>query len=358
MPMRPQSKDFLVRLLNVPGPTNFETPVQRIWRKNVEPHADRLEIDTYGNNTAILEGSQKLSVMIVGHADEIGLIVKRIDSSGMLWFGTIGGIDPTILAGSRVRVLAKRGEVPGVIGFPAIHLTPRGEQPKIPKIGDLSIDIGAKSKREAERLLAVGDPVIFGEDFREMAGGFASHRAFDNRVGCYIVAEVMRELRANRRRKAAATVYGVSSVQEETGVWGAGLVAYRYMPTVAVAVDVTHDTSTPGVSKTTLPDVVCGKGPVLSRGIRNNRMLVDQLEAAARSAKVPYQVEIDEGHTGTDADAISNRKTGIPVATLSIACRYMHTPCEVIHLGDLTRAVALLTRFVQNLSEKMSFIPR
>jgi endoglucanase len=356
--MRPQSKEFLVRLLNVPGPTNFETPVQREWRKYTEAFADRVEIDTYGNNTAIVEGSERLSVMIVGHADEIGLIVKRIDASGMLWFGAIGGIDPAVLAGSRVRVLSKRGEVPGVIGFPAIHLTPRGDPPKIPKLGDLSIDIGAKSKREAERLVAVGDPAIIGEDFREMAGGFASHRAFDNRVGCFVVAEVLRELSANRRKRPAATIYGVSSVQEETGVWGAGLAAHRYMPTVGIAVDVTHDTSTPGISKTTLPDVICGKGPVLARGIRTNRIVVELLEQAARAAKIPYQVEIDEGNTWTDADAISVRQTGIPVATVSIACRYMHTPCEVIHLDDLTGAVAVLTRFVQNLTSKVSFIPR
>lgn len=356
--MRPQSKDFLVRLLNVPGPTNFETPVQRVWRKYAEPFADRIEIDTYGNNTAIVQGSDRLSVMIVGHADEIGLIIRRIDSQGMLWFGPIGGVDATILAGTRVRVLTKKGEVLGVIGFPAIHLTPRGEAPKIPKLGDLSIDIGANTKREAEKLVSVGDPAVFGENFQEMSGGFASHRSFDNRVGCFVVAEVLRELRANRGKRPAATVYGVSSVQEETGVWGAGLVAHRYMPTVGIAVDVTHDTSTPGISKTTLPDVTCGKGPVLARGIRNNRMVGDLLEKAARAAKVPYQIEIDEGHTWTDADAISVRQTGIPVATVAIACRYMHTPCEVIHLDDLSRTVALLTRFVQNLSPKVSFIPR
>jgi len=358
--MRPQSRDFLVRLLNVPGPTNFETPVQRVWRKYAEPFADRIEIDAYGNNTAIVEGSSSLSVMLVGHSDEIGLIIRRIDAQGMLWFGPIGGVDATILAGTRVRILSRKGEVPGVIGFPAIHLTPRGEIPKTPKLGDLSIDIGANTKRDAEKLVSVGDPAIFGEDFRELNGGFASHRSFDNRVGCFVVAEVLRELRANRtrRKRPAATIYGVSSVQEETGVWGAGLVAHRYMPTVGIAIDVTHDTSTPGISKTTLPDVVCGKGPVLARGIRNNRMVGDLLEEAGRAAKVPYQIEIDEGHTGTDADAISVRQTGIVVGTVSIACRYMHTPCEVIHLEDLTRTVALLTRFVQNLSPKVSFIPR
>jgi endoglucanase len=295
--------------------------------------------------------------MIAGHADEIGLIVKRIDSQGMIWFGSIGGIDPTVLPGTRVRVLAKGGEVFGLIGAPAIHLLPRGESPKPPKLADLCIDIGATSKREAESLVSVGDPAIFGEDFREMANGFASHRVFDNRVGCWVAAEVLREGGAVRRRKGRPTLYAVSSVQEETGVWGAGLVAYRYMPTVGIAVDVTHDTSTPGLSKS-LPEVACGKGPVISRGIRSNRILVDLLERAARAARVPYQIEIDEGSTWTDADAISNKRTGIPVATVSIPCRYMHTPNEVIHLSDLEKAVKLLARFVRDLPEKTSFVPR
>lgn len=357
--MRAPSKDFLVRILNVPGPTNFETPVQRIWRKYAEPFADRVEVDTYGNHTAVLDGGGKNSVMLVGHADEIGLIVRRVDPAGMLWFGQIGGIDPAVLVGTRVRVLAKKGEVVGVVGFPAIHLLPRGETSKTPKIADLCIDIGATSKSHAEKHVAVGDPVIFGEDFREMLGGFASHRAFDNRVGCWVVAETLRELSASRRAKAKRpTLYAVSSVQEETGVWGAGLVAYRYKPTVAIAIDVTHDTSTPGVSKTALPDIVCGKGPVLSRGIRNSRILFDRLEKAAKSSRVSFQVEIDEGHTWTDADPISRAGVGIPVATVSVACRYMHTPCEVIRLDDLEKTVKLLARFVEELDDAANFIPR
>lgn len=356
--MRASSKSFLVRLLNVPGPTNFETAVQRVWREGVEPHADRVEIDSYGNNTAILEGSAKVSIMLAGHADEVGLIVRRIDSSGMLWFGQIGGVDPAVIVGTRVRVLAKKGEVFGVVGFPAIHLLPRGEPSKPPKLHDLCIDVGAKSKRDAERHVSVGDPVVFGEDFRELLGGFASHRAFDNRVGCWVAAEVIRELRAAKRRKGRPTVYAVSSVQEETGVWGAGLVAYRYMPALGIAIDVTHDTTTPGVSRTALADVSCGKGPVLSRGIRNSRVAVDHLEKAAKSARVPYQTEIDEGHTWTDADAMSKSRTGVPVATVSVACRYMHTPCEVIHLDDLEKTVKLLTRFIESVDDETSFVPR
>ena len=354
--MRKDSREFLVRLLNEPAPSNFEAPAQRIWRKYVEPHCDRVEVDVYGNHTAILEGPDDASVMVVGHSDEIGLIVRRIDEGGMLWFGKIGGVDPAVLAASRVRVLTKKGPIPGVIGLPAIHLLPPGETSKKPKLTDLCIDVGAKNKKEAEKIVSVGDPVVFGEDFQELHGGFASHRAFDNRMGCYVVAEMMRILKRARGRKA--TVYGVSSVQEETGVWGAGLVADRYLPTLAVAVDVTHDTSTPGISKTAEPELVCGGGPVLTRGIRSSRILADLLEKTARAAKIPFQIQIDEGSTGTDADPISNRRTGIPVTSVGVACRYMHTPCEVIHLDDLTKTADLLAKFVLKVSSRLNLIPR
>jgi len=353
--MRQESKDFLVRLLDEPSPSNFEAKAQRIWRGYVEPFVNRVEVDVYGNHTAILEGKSDVSVMIVGHSDEIGLIIKRVDDDGQLRFGKIGGVDPAVLAGTRVRILTAKGLVPGVVGLPAIHLLPKGETSKAPKLEDLTIDIGAKNKRDALRLVSIGDPAIFGEDFRELANGFASHRAFDNRMGCWVVAEALRI--ASRARGRRATVYGVSSVQEETGVWGAGLVADRYMPTLAVAVDVCHDTSTPGIGKGFV-DVRCGKGPVITKGIRTSRRVFDLLETAAKSAKVTVQVDIDEGHTWTDADPISARRTGVPVQCLSVPCRYMHTPCEVIHLDDLEKAAALLGHFVSTLPARVNLAPK
>jgi endoglucanase len=168
------------------------------------------------------------------------------------------------------------------------------------------------------------------------------------------VAETLRLL---GKKKPPVTVYGVSAVQEETGVWGSGLFAERYGPTLAIAVDVTHDTSTPGISKTSFVDVSCGKGPVIGRGVRVNRRVSELLEKAGKAARIPCQLEVDEGHTWTDADAMSARRTGIPVGTLSVPCRYMHTPCEVIHLGDLEKAAALLARFVGQLSGRTRLAP-
>ncbi|MEZ5065637.1 MAG: M20/M25/M40 family metallo-hydrolase [bacterium] len=346
--MRKDAREFLIRLLNEPAPSNFETPAQKIWRERVESTVDRVEADVYGNHVAIREGSENVSVAIVGHSDEVGLIVRRIEDSGMLRFGKIGGIDPAVLPGTRVRVLTKRGVVPGVIGAPAVHLIPPSESKK-PKLSDLCIDIGAKDGATARKIVEIGDPAVFGEDFADLADDFACHRAFDNRMGCWVVAEMLRLL---PRKKLRATVYGVSSVQEETGVWGAGLFADRYQPTLAIAVDVTHDTNTPGVPSDAHPDITCGKGPVIGRGVRVNRKISDLLAAAAKTAKIPVQFEIDEGATGTDADPISARRTGIPVGTVSVACRYMHTPCEVIHLGDLEQAAKLIAQFVEGISAK------
>jgi endoglucanase len=353
--MRAEAKSFLIRLLDEPAPSNFEAAAQRIWRKYVEPVADKIEVDVFGNHTAILDGPDAISVMMVGHSDEIGLIVKRVDENGHLSFGKIGGVDPAVLAGTRVRILNAAGSVPGVIGIPAIHLLPRGETSKTPKLEDLAIDIGAKDKKDALKRVAIGDPVVFGEDFRELANDFASHRAFDNRMGCWVVAEALRRVASARGRRAK--VYGVSSVQEETGVWGAGLVADRYLPTLAVAVDVTHDTSTPGIGKGH-HDIRCGRGPVITRGVRASRKIFELLESAAKGGKIPYQVDTDEGQTGTDADPISGRRTGIPVNVIGVPCRYMHTPCEVIHLGDLENAAKLLAAFVMRLSDRVDLVPR
>ena len=151
--MRKESRDFLVRLLDEPAPSNFEAPAQRIWRDYVKPYCDRIETDVYGNHVAVLSGSESLSIMVVGHADEIGLIVRRIDDDGMLWFGRIGGVDPAILAGTRVRVLTRKGVVPGVIGMPAIHLLQPGKSPKKPKIQVLDTTIDEQKEKKLMHLM-------------------------------------------------------------------------------------------------------------------------------------------------------------------------------------------------------------
>ena len=334
------ARRFLEELLATPGPSGFEGPVQDIWRSYVGRVA-KVSRDVHGNQTAAVKGRSERKLLVVGHADEVGLIVQYIDDEGLIFVRAIGGVDASILPSQRVTIVTADGHVRGVVGKRAFHLRDREAEEKSPKIDDLYIDIGATSRAEATESIQIGDPVIFGGSFEPLRGPFATARNFDNRMGCFVVAEALRAL-AGKRRKPGFSIVGVSSVQEETGLWGAGTIAHRLAPDAAIAVDVTHETHHPGVKRQKHGDVRFGKGPVLTRGVRTCKPLFEAIRAAAKTAKIAHQVETDQGHTHTDADPISARLTGVPVAVLSVPLRYMHTSCEVIHLGDLDHAVELV----------------
>lgn len=353
--MEEASKNFLRELLNVPGPSGYEQRVQDVWRKYVGGFCSDIRTDVHNNVVATLKGSEDFSVMVVGHADEIGMVVINIDDSGYIYFNRIGGVDPSILPSQRVRVLSKSGPVRGVIGKKAAHLLDAGDD-KLPKIYDLWIDIGAKDKADAQSKVRIGDPIVFGEDFEEMQNGYAVARDFDNRVGCYIAAETLRALGTVQGLKA--TMYAVSSAQEETGVWGAGPIAYALKPSLGIALDVTHATDYPGLSKNRFGDVQLGKGPVISRGVKTSQIVFDLLTETAQQHSIPYQVEVEVGRTGTDADVMADRGPGIAVTVVSIPNRYMHTSTELIHLDDLDNCVRLLVEFIQTLDGKTDLIPR
>jgi putative aminopeptidase FrvX len=349
------SKNFLRELLNTPGPSGYEQRVQDVWRKYVGSFCSDIRTDVHNNVVATLKGSDDFSVMVVGHADEIGMVVINIDDSGYIYFNRIGGVDPSILPSQRVRVLSKSGPVRGVIGKKAAHLLDAGDD-KLPKIYDLWIDIGAKDKADAQSKVRIGDPIVFGEDFEEMQNGYAVARDFDNRVGCYIAAETLRAL--GKVQGLKATMYAVSSAQEETGVWGAGPIAYALKPSLGIALDVTHATDYPGLSKNRFGDVQLGKGPVISRGVKTSEIVFDRLTETAQQHAIPYQVEVEVGRTGTDADVMADRGPGIAVTVVSIPNRYMHTSTELIHLDDLDNCVRLLVEFIQTLDGKTDLIPR
>lgn len=353
--MDTKAKAFLRQLLDVPGPSGYEQRVQSVWRDYVGGFCADLRTDVHNNVVATRKGSEDFSVMVVGHADEIGMAVIHIDDSGYLYFQRIGGVDPTILPSQRVGVLTREGLVRGVIGKKPAHLLDE-EDRKPPKIHELWIDIGAKDRADAQRRVRVGDPVVFGESFEELQNGLAVARDFDNRVGCWVAAETLRALSAVGGLKP--TVYAVSSAQEETGVWGAGPIAYALKPSLGIAIDVTHATDYPALSKTRYGDVQLGKGPVISRGVKTSEIVYDALEAAATANQIPFQVELEVGRTGTDADVMADRGAGIPVAVVSIPNRYMHTSTEMIHLDDLDNCVRLLAAYIQTLDAKTDLIPR
>jgi endoglucanase len=354
--MTPQQEQFLQQLIEMPGVSNYEENVQSLWKQSLQGVADRFDTTPHGNVIATLDGTEDISVLIVGHSDEIGLIIRYISGDGFLYVSRVGGVDPAILPSHRVRIFSSKLGKPilGVVGRTAPHQMKDDAGGKKITYSDVWIDIGAKNKEEAESLVAIGDVAIYGEGYERLHGTRATARCFDNRIGIYIAAEVMKNVKA-RRSELKATLHSVSSVQEETGVWGAGQAGYHVNPTLAIALDVTPSTDSPGISKELWGQVDVSKGAVISRGIRNNRKISDMMIRVADEKKIPYQIEVDNGHTSTDADPISQQRSGIPINVLSPATRYLHSSVEVLDLDDLDHCINLLTEFVLALRGGMDF---
>lgn len=355
--MTHEQEQFLQALIECPGPSNYEENVQKLWRDQISSHVDDIQVDVHGNNIATIKGSGSVSVLIVGHADEIGLIVKYISDTGFVYVAPVGGVEPGILPSHRVRILSSRTNsvIPGVVGRTSVHLKEKGDEGKM-KFTNVYIDIGAKNKEEADKLVAIGDVVIYGEDYQKLHGTRATARCFDNRIGIYIVAETMKNIAA-KKSELKATVYGVSSIQEETGLWAAGHAAYRTDPTMAIAVDVMPCTDTPGISKEMHGDTKVSGGAVIDKGIRINRKLSSRLINVAEAKSIPFQISIENGHTHTDADPISSIKGGIPIAVVSAPTRYLHSAIEVLDLTDLDHCVTLLTEFILSLDDSIELRP-
>ncbi len=341
--MKDSQKQFLVKLLNEPSPSGYEEPVQKIWNAEVSKFCKDITKDPHGNLTAALNPGNDKSILIVGHSDEIGLIVNYINDEGFIYVRSVGGVEAGILASHRVRILTQKGIIPGVVGKTSVHLQAEDDK-KTLKLHDIYIDIGAKNRKDAEKYVAPGDPVIFGEDFTQLIDDRATARCWDNRVGIYVVAEVLRNLSGVKSLKK--TVYGVSSVQEETGVWGAGRIGYSLKPTLAIAIDVMPSSDSPGVLKEKHGDTKVGNGPVITRGVRTNNSVSSNLINTAVKKKIPYQIEVDSGHTFTDADPISQVRGGIPIGVVSLATRYLHSAVEVLSLTDIDKTIELLTQFI------------
>jgi putative aminopeptidase FrvX len=355
--MRPQSLTFLRRLLDTPGPSGFEAPPARVWREEAESLADEVRIDNSGNSIAVLGPDRSPRVMLAGHIDEIGLMIVHVDDDGFLSFSTIGGWDPQVLVGQRVRILSKRGPVDGVIGKRAIHLIKSEERDRATKVTDLWIDIGAKKKRDAVARVRVGDPGVLAADALELPGGRMAARSIDNRIGAFVVLEALRLL---RRRTPKAGCYAVATTQEEIAWAGGGAKtsAVSIDPTVAFVVDVTHATDHPQVDKKQHGDVVLGGGPVLSRGSAVNPIVFELLVETAERERIPYQLHAAPRDTGTDADAIYTAQRGIPTGLVSVPNRYMHSPNEMVDLKDLDRAARLLAAVTRRITGVTDFTPR
>ncbi|WP_284014197.1 M20/M25/M40 family metallo-hydrolase [Halobaculum litoreum] len=336
--MDTERRAFLDELLTTPSPSGFETDGQRVWVEYVRAFADEVTTDAYGNAVAVHEGGgDGPEIAFAGHADEIGFMVRRITDEGFLRLTRVGGADRTVSKGQHVTVHAADGPVQGVIGQTAIHLRDPSDD-EVEDVAEQFVDVGASDEGEARELVEVGDPVTFSSTVHDLHGTRLTARGMDNRVGTWAAAEGLRRAVA---ADVDATVYAVSTVQEEVGLNGAEMVGFDLDPDVAVAVDVTHATDNPDVNAESRGPVELGGGPVVARGSANHPTVVDLARAAADGAGIDYQLQAAGIRTGTDADAFFTSRGGTPALNVGIPNRYMHTPVEVVDTADLVAVADL-----------------
>jgi putative aminopeptidase FrvX len=357
--MTPESLAFLKSLLDTPGPSSFETAPARAWRREAESIADEVRADVAGNSYATINPDGRPRVMLAGHVDEIGVMVTHIDDDGFISFDTIGGWDPQVFVGQRVKLLGRGGPVTGVVGKKAIHIMDKDDREKVSKVESLWIDVGATSRGEAEGQLRIGDPGVLATGLVEFPNGRLVSRSIDNRIGAFVVLEAVRLL-ARDPARPAVSVTAVATTREEIAATGGGArsSAVSLEPDVAIVVDVTHATDYPGVDKRRHGDYRLGGGPVLSRGASVSEVVFELLASAAEAEGIPYAIEAASRDTRTDAEAIFNAHRGIATALVSVPNRYMHSPNEMIALEDLDRTAGLLAAFARRLTTETDFVPR
>lgn len=353
--MRKESHKFLKSLQETPSPSGFEQPVQRIVRDRMKPFADTIETDVHGNVIVGLNPKGSPRVMLAGHADQIALMVNYVDDKGFIFFVAIGGIDPSVLPGSRVVIHTQHGPVEGIIGRKPVHVMKPEERGAKIELRELWIDIGSKSKKETERVVRVGDPVTFRLEMVHLGDDLMTSPAFDNKCGVWVVMEALR-LCAGKSLKCA--LFAVSTVQEEIGLRGARTSGYGIDPQVAIAVDVTHGTDYPDIDKRANGDIRLGAGPVIARGANINPILEDKLVKTAKAKRLSYQLAAEPGATPTDANVLQLTRSGVATALVSIPNRYMHTQVEVVSRSDLAVTAKLLSETVATISRRTSFIPK
>ena len=340
----------LMRELSLaPGVSGSEEEIAKIIERELKDVADTIERDSMGNIIATKKGEKKApKVMLASHMDEIGLMVRYIDDKGFIQFSTIGGINDQMLMNQTVTIHSSVGEdIVGVIGSKPPHVTTPEERNKVVKAKDMFIDIGAKDKEDAEKMVALGDVITFNSLFAEYPNNLVMGKAIDNRAGCYVLIEVLKRINTD------ATVYCVGTVQEEVGLKGAKTAAFKLNPDMAIALDVTLSGDHPGI-KPEEALVVIGKGPsiILSdaggRGILASKSVKEMLIKAGDENDINYQLEVSDGGT-TDGSAIQLVREGIPSGVLSVPTRYIHSPVSICSMEDIESTIELIVTAINNL---------
>jgi putative aminopeptidase FrvX len=325
-----------------------------MWLDYVKPYVDDYFIDTYGTAVAVINPQAKYKVVIEAHADEISWFVHYITNDGFIYLRRNGGSDHIIAPSKRVNIHTDNGIVKGIFGWPAIH-TRTSEKEETPSLKNIFLDLGCSSKAEVEKLgVHVGCVATFEDEFIILNNDYYVGRALDNRVGGFMIAEVARLLKENKK-KLPFGLYITNSVQEEIGLRGAEMIAHRIQPDVAIITDVCHDTQSPMMNKIVNGDLSCGKGPVLSYGPAVQNNLLKHIIEAANKNKIPFQRQAASRSTGTDTDAFAYSNAGVASALISLPLRYMHTTVEMVHKNDVDAVIRLIYESVLSLKSGQDF---
>ena len=333
----------LAELLGARGPSGYESAPAEIWLAAASSFA-QVSTDVVGSPLALVspragEASPR-RLLIMGHIDEIGLIVTHIDDDGYLWFRAVGGWDTQILVGQRLVLDTLDGPVTGVVGKKPIHLLRDEDRKKVPEVRDLHIDIGARDGEQARERVRIGDVAVIDAQPLELPNSRLTSRALDNRLGSFVALEAARIVA--QAGGAQWELAAVAAAQEEITFGGSRTSAFALEPDAAIVVDVTHATDAPGIDVKEAGKHELGSGPVISRGSTLNEALFDLLRGTAEAEKIPFTVEASARATGTDADAVHLSRGGIPTGLVSIPIRYMHSPVELVQLDDVHACARLI----------------
>ena len=349
-----KSLKFLEEYLNNAAPTGYESNGQRIWMKYLKPYVDEFITDNYGTAVGVINPEKKFKVVIEGHSDEISWYVNYITDNGLIYVIRNGGSDHQIAPSKWVNIHTKNGIVKGVFGWPAIHVRDHAKEAP-PKIDNIFIDIGAKDKKEVEKMgVHVGCVITYPDSFHILNKNKFVCRAIDNRAGGFMIAEVARLLKENKD-KLPFCLYITNSVQEEIGLRGAEMITNTLKPDLAIVTDVTHDTSTPMIEAKKQGDAKIGKGPVITYAPAVQNNLREKIIRIAEKNKIPYQRLASSRYTGTDTDAFAYSNGGVPSALISLPLRYMHTTVEMVQKEDVENVIRLIYETLKNIKSNESF---
>jgi len=349
-----KNEKFLYQYLNNASPTGFEASGQQIWLDYLKPFVDEYFTDAYGSAVGVINPKSDFKVVIEAHADEISWFVNYITPEGYIYVVRNGGSDHQIAPSMRVNIHTDDKIIPGVFGWPAIHVRDKAKE-EAPKLDNIFIDVGARSKDEVlEMGIHVGCVATFQDELTELNGKFYTGRALDNRIGGYMIAEVARKLK-EEKVELPFGLYIVNAVQEEIGLRGAEMIAANIKPNVAIITDVCHDTTSPMYNKVASGDYTAGNGPVLTVGAAVHKKLLDLIIDSARKREIPFQRSASSRSTGTDTDAFAYSNAGVPSALISLPLKYMHTTVETASKSDINHVISLMSGFLQDFDQEFDF---